>query len=319
MIGTSDAIGRTQAVLSRVAKTDASVLILGETGTGKELAAATIHASSRRANGPFVAINCAALTESLLESELFGHERGAFTGAVAQKKGKLEIANGGTLFLDEIGELAPALQAKLLRVLQRWNFERVGGVRSVSVDIRLISATNRNLQESVRAGWFRKDLYFRLGVVSVEMPPLRERREDIPLLAAHFLTRHAQGIGRTLRGIAPDALARLIGYDWPGNVRELENAIEYAVVLGAGEYITPDDLPESVLQGTCTGNVMPGRFHDAVREAKKRVVIETFRQAQHSYADTARRLGLHPNYLHRLIRNLNLKATLEEDALGRSA
>ena len=219
--------------IGRVAPSDSTVLITGESGTGKELVARAIHSNSPRAERPFVAINCAAITETLLESELFGHERGAFTGAIAQKKGRLETADGGTVLLDEIGELSPALQAKLLRVLQEREFERVGGTRSIAVDFRLVAATNRDLEQAIAAGTFRRDLYYRLNVVSLAVPPLRERPEDIPLLANHFARRHAANMKRRVTGVSPEALACLMAYDWPGNVRELENAIERAVVLGS--------------------------------------------------------------------------------------
>jgi Nif-specific regulatory protein len=300
-------------LLGKVAQSDATVLITGETGTGKELVARAIHLNGVRAKRPFVAINCAALTESLLESELFGHERGAFTGAVTQKKGKLEVADGGTVFLDEIGELAPALQSKLLRALEVGEFERVGGTRPVRVDLRLLSATNRNLQDEIRAGRFRTDLYHRINVVKIHMPPLRERREDIPTLASHFVERLGRKAGRPLRGIAPAALQYLVEYEWPGNVRELENTIERAIVLGASDYIVPDDLPETLLQVMPSNDVEGPRFHRVVRQAKVDVIRSAFREAQSSYTEAARLLGLHPNYLHRLIRSLDIKSILESD------
>ena len=209
------------------------MLIRGESGTGKELVARAIHRNSPRAGKPFVAINCAAVTETLLESEFFGHEKGSFTGAVAIKKGKLEAADGGTVFLDEIGELAPGLQAKLLRVLQEHEFERVGGTKTIKVDIRVIAATNRDLEAAISAGAFRQDLYYRLNVLTLETPSLRDRREDIPPLAAWFAQRFAKLTGRRIRGLSERTRACLLAYDWPGNVRELENAIERAVVLGS--------------------------------------------------------------------------------------
>ena len=313
LVGRSAAMQRIHQMIAKVARADATVLITGETGTGKELVARAVHLNSPRAKRPFVAVNCAALAETLLESELFGHERGAFTGAVAQKKGKLEIADGGTVFLDEIGELAPTLQSKLLRALQLREFERVGGTRPVHVDIRVVSATNRNLAEDIAAGRFRSDLYHRLHVVEIHVPPLRERREDIPVLAAHFLQRSARTAARPVRGIAPDAMQYLTAYDWPGNVRELENTIERAVVLGSSDFVMRDDLPDALLEAPASGEVERPRFHEAVREAKVRVIVDTFREARRNYTDTARLLGLHPNYLHRLIKNLDLKAALEED------
>lgn len=228
--------------IGKVAPTDATVLINGESGTGKELAARAIHRNSKRAQKAFVAVNCAALTESLLESELFGHERGAFTGAIAQKKGRLEIASGGTVFLDEIGELTPALQVKLLRVLQEREFERVGGTVTIKADVRVIAATNKNLEDAMATNQFRHDLFYRLNVVSLEMPPLRARREDILLLASYFVEKYATMCNRKLKGISPDARTSLLGYEWPGNVRELENTIERAVVLGTTEFILTEDF-----------------------------------------------------------------------------
>ena len=312
LVGDSAPMRRVYERLARVARADTTVLITGETGTGKELAARAIHSNSARARRPFIAINCAALTESLLESELFGHERGAFTGAVTQKKGKIELADGGTLFLDEIGEMPLVLQGKLLRVLQEREFDRVGGTRPVKVDVRLISATNRNLGQEVQAGRFREDLYFRLNVVALEMPPLRERPGDIPALARHFLNRYAPKAGRRLRGLSRAALDSLTAYDWPGNVRELENTIERAAVLGSSEEILREDLPDAIIEASVvpSGDTPDGKFHSAVVESKKNAIVQAFRSAGGSYTDAARLLGLHPNYLHRLIKQLGLKSTL---------
>jgi transcriptional regulator with GAF, ATPase, and Fis domain len=314
LVGRSQPMERIYERVGKVARADTTVLITGETGTGKELIAHAIHVNSARAKRPFVAINCAALTETLLESELFGHERGAFTGAVALKKGKLEIANGGTVFLDEIAELAPALQSKLLRVLQEHEFERVGGTHTIPIDVRIIAATNRVLPEEVAARRFRDDLYHRLNVVPIHTPPLRERREDIPLLAHHFMRRYAPKANRPLLGISDAALRCLTAYDWPGNVRELQNAIERAVVLGSCDEIVPEDLPESLLEAPAAAPDTGAGLHDAVREAKTRAIREAFHKARRSYTETARLLGIHPNYLHRLIRNLGLKPVLEDEA-----
>jgi Nif-specific regulatory protein len=311
MVGESAPMRTVYRFVSRVAPTEATALITGESGTGKELVARAIHRNSPRATKPFVAINCAALTETLLESELFGHEKGAFTGAVAQKKGKLEVADGGTVFLDEMGELAPSLQAKLLRVLQEREFERVGGTRPVRIDVRVIAATNRDLVASVRAGSFRQDLYYRLNVVSIEMPALRERREDIPLLAAYFASRAAEKSKRHVRGVSPEARVCLTNYDWPGNVRELENAIERAVVLGSSEFVLPEDLPEAVLETERPAGVNIARYHETIAEAKKQVIMRAVDQAGGNYTEAAKLLGVHPNYLHRLIRNMNLKSVLK--------
>jgi transcriptional regulator with GAF, ATPase, and Fis domain len=298
--------------LKRVAPTDATVLIEGESGTGKELAARAIHRNSPRAGKPFVAINCAAIPEALLESDLFGHERGAFTGAGSQKKGRFEVADGGIVFLDEIGELAPALQVKLLRVLQEREFERVGGTRPIKVDIRLVAATNRDLEQAVRTGRFRQDLYYRLAVLKITMPTLRERREDIPLLVRHFVQKHAKRCKVKPRLVSPQALACLVNYDWPGNVRELENAIERALVLGSTDMILPEDLPESLLERTPPAEMNEAKYHAALKDLKKQLIRDAVEQTQGSYADAARILGVHPNYLHRLIRNLELKESLRD-------
>ncbi len=247
LIGESPLIQEIHRSVLRVGPTPATVLIRGESGTGKELAAHAIHLNSPRKNLPFVAINCAALSEHLLESELFGHEKGSFTGAIAQKKGRLEFADGGTVFLDEVGELAPGLQAKLLRMLETREFERVGGTRLIKVDIRLLAATNRDLEQAISAGAFRADLYYRLAVVTLTMPPLRECRSDIPLLAGHFIARYCKQMGRRIMDLSSRARDCLIGYDWPGNVRELQNALERAVVLGSGDVIQAEDLPRSLV------------------------------------------------------------------------
>jgi transcriptional regulator with PAS, ATPase and Fis domain/pSer/pThr/pTyr-binding forkhead associated (FHA) protein len=311
LVGSGPRMTRVFDLVKKVARSDVTVLLTGETGTGKELVARAIHRTSARERRPFVAINCAALAENLLETELFGHERGAFTHAVAQKRGKLEVAHGGTVFLDEIGELAAGLQSKLLRVLQEREVERVGGTRPIPIDVRVISATNRNLAEDVAARRFREDLYYRLNAISIETPPLRERREDIPLLAEHFMTRLAANGARRVRRISPGALRCLLRYDWPGNVRELENAIEHAIVLGSTDEIRAEDLPESLLDGAPSATAESSRLHDAVRDAKARVIREAFRQARRSYTGAAHILGVHPNYLHRLIRNLGIKGELE--------
>ncbi len=316
MVGESTRMREVYQFISRVAPKDSTVLVFGESGTGKELVARAIHRNSSRATKPYVAINCAALAENLLESELFGHEKGSFTGAIAQKKGKLETAEGGTVFLDEIGELAPMLQAKLLRVLQEREFERVGSTKTIKLDVRLIAATNRDLEEEVKKGRFREDLFYRLNVVSVTMPALRDRRDDISLLASYFAAKYAKRANRNVLGISPQARTFLVNYDWPGNVRELENAIERAVVLGSADLILPEDLPEVVLERAQpvhgAGTVSP--FHDTVREAKKNVILAAVEQAGGNYTEAARMLGLHPNYLHRLIRNLNMKPLLRHAA-----
>ncbi len=308
MVGTSPAMRKVFDFIRRVAPTDSTVLIQGESGTGKELVAHALHRNSPRAELPFVAINCAAIAETLLESELFGHEKGAFTGAAAQKKGKVEVAEGGTLFLDEIGELAPGLQAKLLRVLQEREFERLGGTRPIKLNIRLLAATNRSLPEAVKAGTFRNDLYYRLNVVTLNLPPLRERREDISVLADHFVAKASRKCRMRAKQFSPEALAALMHYDWPGNVRELENALERALVLGSTECILPDDLPEVVLEAGSTSPASTDKYHGAIKDAKKQLILQALHQANGNYIEASKTLGMHPNSLLRLIRTLDLKA-----------
>ncbi|HYR74674.1 MAG TPA: sigma 54-interacting transcriptional regulator [Pyrinomonadaceae bacterium] len=307
MIGENAAIQAVYKLIGKVAPTDATVLIRGESGTGKELAARAIHGNSARAANPFIAINGATLSETLLESELFGHEKGAFTGAIAQKRGKLEIADGGTLFLDEIGELTPLIQAKLLRVLQEHEFERVGGTRSIKVDVRVVTATNKDLDEAVSKGAFRQDLYYRLNVVSITMPPLRNRRDDIQLLASYFASVYSKKCKRRIKGISAEARALLRAYDWPGNVRELQNAIERAVVLGSTELLTPEDLPEALFETGDNKSLPVSSYHDKVAEAKKLIVIKAVEEADGNYTEAAKQLGIHPTNLHRLIRTLGAK------------
>ena len=312
MVGESKLMQGLYTMISRIAPTDSTVLLRGESGTGKELAARAIQVNSPRAGRSFVAVNCAALTDSLLESELFGHEKGAFTGAIAQKKGKLEIADGGTVFLDEIGELAPALQAKLLRVLQEREFERVGGTRSIKVDLRIIAATNKDLEEAIRNNEFRQDLYYRLNVVSLEMPPLRERKEDIPLLVSFFVEKFGHKCRQQTMKVSKEARHRLVNYDWPGNVRELENVIERAVVLSSTDTIMPEDLPEALLETAASVDAPTARYHEAVQETKTKIILQAVEQAGGNYTEAAKLLGVHPNYLHRLIRNMNLKPTINK-------
>jgi Nif-specific regulatory protein len=303
--------------LARVAPTDSTVLIEGESGTGKELVAKALHRNSPRATKPFVAINCAAIPETLLEDDLFGHERGAFTGAATQKKGRLEVADGGVVFLDEIGELAPALQVKLLRVLQEREFERLGGTHPIKVNIRLIAATNRDLEDAVRKGEFRQDLYYRLAVVKMTMPPLRERREDIPMLTRHFVQKHAMRCRVKAKPISREAMAALVNYEWPGNVRELENAIERSLVMGSSDMVLLEDLPESLLEQNAPEDITEGKYHGSVKELKKQLILDAVEQTGGNYVEAAGILGVHPNYLHRLIRNLGLKDELNQALRGR--
>jgi Nif-specific regulatory protein len=316
MVGASPRMREVYQFVAKVAPTDSTVLVRGESGTGKELVARAIHRNSPRAAMPFLAINCAALTETLLESELFGHEKGAFTGAFAQKRGKLELADRGTVFLDEVGEMPLACQARILRLIQEREFERVGGTRQIRTDIRLIAATNRGLEAAIEHGTFRNDLYYRLNVVSITIPPLRDRREDIPLLASHFVAKHGKRAARRVTGIAREALACLKAHDWPGNVRDLENAIERAVVLGSTDLILPEDLPETVLEAAPRDAGPAGSYHETIRNEKARVILAALDQAEGSFTEAAKLLGIHPNYLHRLVRNLNLRNTLKNSAAG---
>ena len=246
IIGKSRGIRQVLSMVDKAAPTKSNVLITGESGTGKELIARALHFASPRKNGPFISVNCMALNPGILESELFGHEKGSFTGAVAMRRGRFELANGGTLFLDEIGELSHDMQVKLLRVLQERKFERVGGSEEIEVDIRVVTATNKDLQQEVEKGAFREDLYYRLNVVHMLLPPLRERREDIPLLLAHFMTKICQENDMARKTIAPEALEFLSGYEWPGNIRQLENIVERCVVMVGGDTITVADLPPEV-------------------------------------------------------------------------
>ena len=282
IVGESRTMQEILSLVKRVGQSRATVLISGESGTGKELIARAIHQRSPRAAKTFISVNCAALTETLLESELFGHERGAFTHAVATRKGRFELADGGTLFLDEVAEMSPALQVKLLRVLQEMEFERVGGTRTIKVDVRVVAATNRELKEDVEVGRFREDLYYRLHVVHLHIPPLRERQEDIPLLATHFLHKYAQENVRGEVRIVPEALKLLTLYRWPGNVRELENVMERAVILCGNNLITPQDLPGELAPASAEAKLDIDRFiplHTPLPEALERIEEQMIRRA----------------------------------------
>jgi Nif-specific regulatory protein len=314
MVGQSPRMQRVYQFIEKVAPSDSTVLICGESGTGKELAARAIHNNSPRKERPFVAMNCAALTETLLESELFGHEKGAFTSAICQKKGLLEVADGGSVFLDEIGELSLTLQAKLLRVLQEREFVRVGGTRPIKFNVRFLAATNKDLQKAVRESTFRADLFHRLNVISFTLPPLREHPGDIPPLAEYFAARYAKRCNREVKGISAEAREALIQYHWPGNIRELENAMERAAVIGSSSFILPEDLPETLSEGTPNLLGEATQYHDAIRNLKKQLILNAFEQGSGSITETAKLLGLNANYLHRLIRNLDLRLALGKGA-----
>lgn len=292
MVGTSKVMRQMYSLIERVADTDATVLLLGESGTGKELAARAIHALSRRAGGPFLAVNCAALPESLIESELFGHERGSFTGATERRKGRFELANGGTLFLDEIGELSPSIQVKLLRFLQERIFERVGGGEPVASDVRIIAATNRDLQKAVEEGAFRADLYYRLAVFPIVVPPLRERGADIILLADHFVGLHNRANTRKIRRISTPALDLLTMYHWPGNVRELENCIMRAAILASDGVIHAYHLPPSLQSAISSGTEPASGLDAAVARVERELIMEALKLERGQTAPAARRLGI---------------------------
>lgn len=301
IIAKSSKMQRLIEVIKIVAKTNATVLITGESGTGKELVARAIHSQSHRPNKPFVAVSCAALPESLLESELFGHEKGSFTGAYVQKKGKFEFANGGTLFLDEIGEMSANIQVHLLRVLEEKEFTRVGGNEPIKVDVRVISATNKDLRRAIANGQFREDLYYRLNVVAIELPPLRERKEDIPLLAQHFLSKFALENQKNITEFSPDAIKFLLEYDWPGNIRELENAIERAVILSKDSFITIADLPHENL--LLTGSALVGKN---IKEVEKNHIMNVLCETGGNYSEAARILGISRMTLYNKVKEFDL-------------
>ena len=306
-VGQSAAMADAVATARKAAASKATVLLLGESGTGKEVMARAIHQWGERKSRPFVAINCVGLSKELLESELFGHERGAFTGAQQLKKGKMELAHRGTVFLDEIGDISTELQTKLLRFLQEREFERVGGNEPIRVDVRIVGATNRDLEGAVSAGQFREDLYHRLNVIPINLPPLRERRDDIPVLARSFMRRYAAESKKRFIEIADDALAKLTDYHWPGNVRELANVIERAVVLGNGPEVSLKDLP-SRITGTAT-RINPKRlsYRDAVEAAKREVVMQALDESGGNRTAAAKALGLHDKYFFRLLKALAIR------------
>jgi Nif-specific regulatory protein len=292
IIGNSSAMHEVLTMMKQVAPTDATVLITGESGTGKELFAAEIQRLSRRARGPFVKLNCAALPEGLIESELFGHEKGAFTGAENRRIGRFEMASGGTLFLDEVGDLPPQIQVKLLRVLQEREIERVGGNETIKVDVRLIAATNKKLEEEVKAGRFRDDLYYRLSVFPLRIPPLRERKSDIILLADYFAEKYGAREGREIKRISTPALDLLSSYNWPGNVRELENCIERAVILSTDNVIHSYHLPPSLQSAESSATGLATTLDAALARLEKEMIVESLKMSNGNMAEASRRLGI---------------------------
>jgi len=305
--GKSEAMRRAIADAKKAAASKATVLLLGESGTGKELFARSIHEWSERSARPFIAINCVGLGKELLESELFGHERGAFTGAHRTKKGKMEIADGGTVFLDEIGDISADLQTKLLRFLQEREFERVGGTQPIRVDIKIIAATNKNLEDAIKRGSFREDLYHRLNVIAITLPALRDRIEDIAALADYFLQRFAAETKKPFAGFTEEALGQLCAYPWPGNVRELANVIERGVVLGDGTQFTFDHLPSRVIgEGNLTPPEGAQGFHDAVNSHRRTLIVEALGRSQGNRAAAAKALGLHRTHLLKIMKMLGI-------------
>jgi two-component system NtrC family response regulator len=298
LVGDSEAMRRVREMGARVAQSRVPVLVLGESGTGKEVLARAIHRASPRAEKPFVAVNCAALPESLIESELFGHQKGAFTGATADRPGRFELAEGGTLFLDEVGDIPLPLQVKLLRVLQSNTFERLGGTKTIQVDVRLIAATHRNLEERIREGLFRQDLFYRLNVVAIPIPPLRERPEDIPLLVDHLLRKHRDLAGTPVDGVEPEVMERLRRFPFPGNTRELENWIERALVLATGSRLSRADFPPQLFDEPATGEAwdpaapLAGGLDEQVAELERRLIREALEKSRGNQSAAARELGI---------------------------
>jgi len=306
IVGESKPMAEAVDTARKAAASSATVLLLGESGTGKEIFARAIHNWSDRGKQPFVAINCVGLSKELLESELFGHEKGAFTGADQLKKGRIELANGGTVFLDEIGDVSQELQAKLLRFLQEREFDRVGGVRPIKVDVRIIAATNRDLESAIKEGRFREDLYHRLNVVPITLAPLRERAEDIPLLAHHFMDRYAKEAKKNFTEIVADALKQLCAYDWPGNVRELGNVMERAIVLGRGPRLTLQDLPSRIVASVARPSIDGRSYRDAMEGYRRELILAALERSHGNRAAAARALGLHEKYMFKLLKSLGI-------------
>lgn len=306
IIGKSEKLTKMMSLIEQVAPTRASVLVTGESGVGKELVADALHRLSDRKDGPFIKVHCASLSSNLLESELFGHEKGAFTGAVSQKKGRFELADGGTIFLDEIGEIDSATQVKILRVLQEREFERVGGTETVKVDVRIVAATNRDLLEEVKKGNFREDLYYRLNVVHIEVPPLRDRKEDIPLLMSSFLEEFNREDNRAIEGFSPAARKAMYAYSWPGNIRQLRNTIESAVVTCRGKVIDTGDLPEQIVAENRAGEVSI-RLGVTLSEAEKTVIMSTLDFCEGNKTKASEMLGIGRKTLHRKLEEYNVE------------
>jgi DNA-binding NtrC family response regulator len=307
VVGESAAMKHAVELARKAAASNATVLLLGESGTGKEIFARTIHNWSERKERPFIAINSVGLSKDLLESELFGHEQGAFTGAHRRKTGKIELAHGGTIFFDEIGDVSPELQAKLLRFLQEREFERVGGVTPISVDVRVLAATSRNLEHSVKEGRFREDLYYRLNVVPIHLPPLRERKEDIAALSQYFLLKHSTAVRRNITEISPEALGRLEAYDWPGNVRELANVIERTVVLGSGPTVTLENVPGRIAAGWTTVSAGVQSYREGLNAARKELLLKALATTHGNRSAAARLLGLEAKYFLKLMKSLGIE------------
>ncbi len=306
VVGKSEKMREAIETAKKAAASKATVLLLGESGTGKEIFARAIHNWSERKDQPFVAINCVGLSKELLESELFGHEKGAFTGADQLKKGKMELANGGSVFLDEVGDISPELQTKLLRFLQEREFDRVGGTKQIRVEVRIVAATNRDLEAAVKEGRFREDLYHRLNVVPIILPPLRERKEDIPALAQYFLHRSAQETKKNFRAITQEALERLCAYEWSGNVRELANVIERGVVLGNGPELAVSDLPPRIVAPPAGSRTQALSYRESIESHRKNLILAALASARGNRAAAARALGLHEKYLLRLLKALRI-------------
>ena len=316
MIGKAHNMEQVFDLIDTVADSRATVLVTGESGTGKELVARALHYNSSRRSAPFIRLNCAALPKDLMESELFGHEKGAFTGAIKQTRGRFEMADGGTLLLDEISEIDPALQAKLLRVLQEREFERIGSTQTIKVDVRIVATTNRDLQKEVEAGNFREDLYYRLNVIEIGLPPLRERKEDIPALVQNFVAKYNEENGKRITGVADETLDALLAYDWPGNIRELENYTERAVVVARGEALAPDDYPQRLTsgpQGRDDGGIHVGM---TVHEMERRLIMKTLESCQGNRTEAAGMLGVSTRTLRNKLHEYGEMKAFKETADG---